>query len=279
MTFSPPHHRPTVDSGSHDFAAKVDTRELRAWRLGRIQQQLQARCVKSPEEIAVMSLSVAVAETACARIREQLEPGRTEAKMWSILQATNAEMGGEYIETKLLTSSSRTNPWFQEAGEKRIRPGDLVSFATDLVGPFGYDADMSRTYFCGPGRPSGTQRDLYALSFEELHHNMSLLKAGLSFRDYAEQAWVAPQNFHKNWYNGLVHGIGLCNEFPVLSKRFLEIDDAGKTGFKENILVCVESYIGEDEGVEGVKLEQMVRITATGVELMTAHPFDEQLLA
>ena len=73
-----------------------------------------------------------------------LEPGITENKLWSILHQTNIEMGGEWIETRLLTSGQRTNPWFQECSNRVIQKGDLVSFDTDLIGPNGYCSDTRR---------------------------------------------------------------------------------------------------------------------------------------
>jgi Xaa-Pro aminopeptidase len=41
--------------------------------------------------------------------------------------------------------------------------------------------------------------------------------------------------------------------------------------------ICVESYIGEEGGAEGVKLEQQVLVTDRGAELLTTFPFEEVL--
>ncbi|HKJ61336.1 MAG TPA: aminopeptidase P family protein, partial [Hyphomicrobiales bacterium] len=40
----------------------------------------------------------------------------------------------------------------------------------------------------------------------------------------------------------------------------------------------VESYIGEVDGAEGVKLEEEVIITQTGIEMVSRYPFDDALL-
>ena len=64
----------------------------------------------------------------------------------------------ETIETRLLSSGPRTNPWMQECGHRTIEAGDLVAFDTDMIGPHGYCADISRTYLCGPGAPTAEQR-------------------------------------------------------------------------------------------------------------------------
>ncbi len=48
--------------------------------------------------------------------------------------------------------------------------------------------------------------------------------------------------------------------------------------FVENMTVSVESNIGQSGGIEGVKLEEMVRITNSGSELVARFPFEDDLL-
>jgi Xaa-Pro aminopeptidase len=237
-----------------------------------------ARSIKSAEELACMAASIAVCETAMARMREALEPGMTENELWAILNHVNAAMGGEWIETRLLASGGRTNPWFQEASERIIRPGELISFDTDMIGPYGYCADISRSYFCGPGRPSDEQRRLYGLAWEQIHHNMDLLKPGLGFRELAESAWKLPESCRPNRYSVVIHGVGLCDEYPACV--YLEdFEISGYDGRLEaGMTVCVESFMGEVGGQEGVKLEQQVLITETGVELLSTYPFEDELM-
>ena len=181
-----------------------------------------ARCIKSGDEIACMNISIAVCEAGMARMREALRAGMTENQLWAILNQTNTEMGGEWIETRLLSSGGRTNPWFRECSDRIIRAGELVSFDTDLIGPFGYCADVSRTYFCGPGRPTDEQRTLYTLAYEQIRHNMALLRPGLSFRELAERSFILPDQYHPNRYSVVVHGVGMCDEYPhcALCRRF-----------------------------------------------------------
>ena len=58
-------------------------------------------------------------------------------------------MGGEWIECRILSSGQRTNPWMQESSNKVIQSGEMVSFDTDMVGPYGYCADISRAFVEG----------------------------------------------------------------------------------------------------------------------------------
>lgn len=237
-----------------------------------------ARSIKSAEELACIGAAMAVCETGMYRMLEALEPGLTENEVWAILHHANIAMGGEWIETRLLTSGPRTNPWYQECSDRVIRPGDLVGFDTDLVGPFGYLADVSRTFLCGPRRPTPEQKRLYGIAYEQLCHNLALLKAGLSFREFSEKSWKLPPTFVANRYLMLAHGAGMVDEYPVVPFP-QDFAGSGYDGmFEENMVICVESYIGEEHGTEGVKLEEQVVVTRTGVVSLCSFPFDEALL-
>jgi Xaa-Pro dipeptidase len=54
----------------------------------------------------------------------------TENDVWSSFTSHAFVHGGEYVECRLLSSGPRTNPWFQEATNRVIERGDLVSFDT-----------------------------------------------------------------------------------------------------------------------------------------------------
>jgi Xaa-Pro dipeptidase len=80
-------------------------------------------------------------------------PGLTEDDVWAVLHAENIRRGGEWIETRLLASGPRTNPWFQECGPRTIQQNEIVAFDTDLIGCYGICIDISRTWWLGPEPP------------------------------------------------------------------------------------------------------------------------------
>jgi Xaa-Pro dipeptidase len=238
----------------------------------------RARSVKSDEELKCVRASIRATEAGVARLRSAVKPGLSENELWSILHQSVIALGGDYVETRLLSSGPRTNPWFQETGERRLEPGELVALDTDVVGCHGYYCDFSRTFHTGPSEPTSRQRELYRTAHEQVHHNMGLLRPGLSFRDYAEQAWEIPERYVANRYFVSAHGVGMTGEYPYLYHR-MDFDDAGYDGVLEaGMTICVESYIGEDGGSEGVKLEEQVLITGDGNELLSSFPFEEALL-
>ncbi len=232
-----------------------------------------ARSVKSAEELACMRESLAVADIAMQHMREALRPGLTENELWAELHYANIAHGGEWIETRLLSSGPRTNPWFQEASGRRIQAGDLVSFDTDMIGPYGYCADVSRTFLCGPGAPSAAQRRLYALAADQVAHNCELLRPGLRFREFRERAWQIPARYLDQNYGCPLHGVGMVDEWPAIGAD--PDDPLAQDGvLVPGMTVCIESYMGEVGGAEGVKLEQQVLITDTGHEILSRFPLE-----
>ncbi len=237
-----------------------------------------AQAVKSPDEIKCMGVALSVAEAAVYRLQEAIEPGVTEIDLWAILEHVNIAEGGEHMECRLLSSGGRTNPWYQEASDRMVRPGDLIALDTDMVGPFGYEADISRTFFCGPGRPSGEQRKLYRIALEQLQHNLALVRPGASFRDMSERGYPLAEAYRQQQYVMAWHGVGMFGQWPtILAQGYF--DENGYDGeVVPGMTLCVESYVGEAGGLFGVKLEEQVLVTETGCELLSAYPFEENLL-
>ncbi len=238
----------------------------------------RARAVKSADELRCVRTSIRTTERAVHRLREALRPGMTENELWSILHQGVIAQGGDYVETRLLSSGPRTNPWFQEAGHRRIGANELITLDTDVVGCYGYYCDFSRTFHAGPEAPTQRQQTLYRIAYEQVQHNLQLLRPGLGFREYAERAWDIPAPYVANRYYLSAHGVGMTGEYPYLYHR-MDFDQAGYDGVLEaNMTICVESYIGADDGAEGVKLEEQVLITEHGPECLSEFPFEPALL-
>ena len=237
----------------------------------------RARAIKLPDELACIRAALAAVEQGVALMRAALRPGMSENQLWALLHRSVIEQDGDYLETRLLSSGPRTNPWFNETGRRQIENGDLVALDTDVVGRFGYYADFSRTFFCGRGRPTGEQRTLYRRAYEQVQINLALIRPGKTFRELSEQAWPIPEAYLGNRYFVLAHGVGMTGEYPYILHR--QDFAQGYDGVIEpGMTLCVESYIGAEGGGDGVKLEEQVLVTGRGVELLSHFPFDETLL-
>lgn len=239
----------------------------------------RARAIKGQEELACQIASMRATERAMAAMEAQIEPGITENALWSVFHQQVIAEGGDYIETRLLSSGGNTNPWFQETSDKVIGRDELIAFDTDVVGCHGYYADYSRTFHAGPGVPSTEQRDLYRMAHEQVHHNMGIIEPGLTFAEYSERAWDLPDRFAAHRYYLSSHGVGMTGEYPYLYHA-QDFASFGYDGVIEpGMTLCVESFIGGPDTSEGVKLEQQVLVSETGTELMSLYPFDDALLA
>jgi Xaa-Pro aminopeptidase len=239
---------------------------------------LAVRAIKTAEEIKCLQISMTGAEAAVAAVREGIRPGVSENELFALMYHEVIRQGGEFIETRLLTSGQRTNPWFSEASGRKIRPGELVALDTDTIGCFGYYSDFSRTFRCGPGRASAYQKTLYKMSFDQVKHNIDIIAPGVSFREIAERAWSIPERFVDQRYTSVMHGVGMHGETPFIAHA-MDFQAYGREGTLEpGMVVSVESYIGEKGGPEGVKLEDEVLVTDRGPVLISRFPYEEELL-
>ncbi|MBO9402838.1 Xaa-Pro peptidase family protein [Shimia sp. R9_3] len=237
-----------------------------------------ARAIKSEEEMKCVNASLRATEVGVSKLREAIRPGMTENELWAVLHQSVIAQNADYCETRLLNAGNRTNPWFQETSSNVIGENELIALDTDVVGCHGYYSDFSRTFHSGPGTPTLAQKELYKVAYEQVHHNMGILKPGMSFRDYANRAWDIPEEYYENRYYLSAHGCGMTGEYPYLYHRG-DFPDAGYDGeILPGMTLCVESFIGKATGGEGVKLEQQVLVTNSGIELLSRFPFEDDLL-
>lgn len=233
----------------------------------------RARAVKSADEIALMRWTIRVAEAAMARMYKASEPGVTERELWAILHHENARSGGDWLETKLVTAGPRTNPWFQECSDRVIRAGEMIAFDTDMVGPYGYCADVSRSWICGHRRMSEVQRGLYRTALDQIEHNLALIRPGLSFAEFNARSWRIPEQHQPFRYSVAAHGVGMADEWPFVLLH-PDFDPAYEGQFEAGQVICVESLIGA-EGTESIKLETQALVTETGAERMDSFPWED----
>jgi Xaa-Pro dipeptidase len=181
--------------------------------------------------------------------------------------------GGEYVECRLLSSGLRTNPWFQEATNRVIERGDLVSFDTDLIGPAGYLADVSRGYLVGDAMPTPLQRRLYYDAETFLEEIRTALRPGAAFDELGERlSQRFPQRYRAQRYPFIAHSSGLSDEYPTIM-----FDNHHQGEVTSGMVFSIEAYVGAEDEAEGLKLEEQVLVTQDGVELLSHAPHDDRL--
>lgn len=230
-----------------------------------------ARSIKSPDEIELMRWTIRVCEAGMARIYDHSVPGVTERELWAHLHFENARSGGDWLETKLLTCGPRTNPWYQECSDRVCQEGEMISFDTDMIGPYGYCADLSRSWTCGFTPMTDTQQRIHDTALAQIHHNLGLVKPGLSFDEFNAKSWRIPEAHVPYRYSLAVHGVGMADEWPVVPLHVDWGPGAMSGRFETGMVVCIESLIAE-AGSESVKLETQVLVTETGTERLDSFP-------
>lgn len=238
----------------------------------------KARSIKGAEEIKAMRCAINSCEKAVRAMEMAAKPGMSEDDIWAVLHAENIRRGGEWIETRLLASGPRTYPWFQECGPRIVQNNEILAFDTDLIGVYGLCVDISRTWFLGDEDPSDLMKEYYQLGHQHIMENMALLKPGVSFRELVFAGHQLPEKFVPAQYSCRMHGVGLCDEWPLIAYPQNYTDGAFDYEVEPGMMFCVEALIGTREAGFSIKLEDQVLITEDGYENLTTYPYDERFM-
>ena len=240
----------------------------------------RSRAIKGPDEILAMRCAHHACESAIAVMedfaRTQVPGGGvSEDAIWAILHAENIKRGGEWIETRLLASGPRTNPWFQECGPRIVGTNEIVAFDTDLIGAYGFCIDISRTWWIGDGKPRQDMCDAFAHARDHLRDHQARLKPGVSVRELTHQGHALNDIYQKQRYSCKMHGVGLCDEWPYVTypENWVEggFDDVL---LQPGMVLCAEALVSPEGGDFSIKLEDQILITQDGCENLTTYPFD-----
>ncbi|MDX8349630.1 dimethylsulfonioproprionate lyase DddP [Cognatiyoonia sp. IB215446] len=243
----------------------------------------KARSIKGPDEILAMRCASHACEAACYAMEDAARNGVPQGNMsendiWAVLHAENIKRGGEWIETRLLTSGPRTNPWFQECGPRIVQNNEIVAFDTDLVGSYGICVDISRTWWIGDQKPRPDMIEAMKIGVEHIEANMEMLKPGVSFNDLTHNTHVLPDKYQKLKYGCLMHGVGLCDEWPLIAYPDNWVEGAFDYEVQPGMVFCVEALVSPEGGDFSIKLEDQVLITEDGYENLTKYPHDPALM-
>ena len=238
----------------------------------------KSRSVKGPDEILAMRCASHSCEQAIYAMQEAAQPGLSEDEIWAVLHAENIKRGGEWIETRLLTTGPRTNPWFQECGPRCLQNNEILAFDTDLVGTYGICVDISRTWWIGDGKPRQDMIDAMRHGVEHIQTNMQLLRPGVHFNDLTLNAHKLNPIYQKQKYGVVMHGVGLCDEWPGIRYPDEFEDGAFDYYVEEGMVFCVEALVSPENGDFSIKLEDQILVTSNGFENLTKYPLDAMLM-
>ena len=242
------------------------------------QVMLEAREVKSADEIALLNRAAAMVDGAYQLIDEKLKPGVRENDMVAIVNELLYRHGSDDVEAINAISGERGNPHPHNFTDRMVRPGDQVFF--DILQSFmGYRTCYYRTFNVGRATPS--QRDAYKKCREWLDKAIDLIKPGVT-TDKVCSVWPKAQDFgfpDELSAFGLQfgHGLGLnLHERPIIS-RVVSMDHP--TVIKEGMVFALETYCPATDGYSAARIEEEVVVTDKGHTIISLFPAEELPIA
>ena len=242
------------------------------------QVMLQAREVKSADELTLLNMAAAMVDGVYQDIAEALKPGVRESQIVALATGRLYEMGSDCVEAINSISGERCSPHPHNFTDRLIRPGDQAFF--DVIQSFmGYRTCYYRTFSVGRATPA--QRTAYRKAREWMDRAIEQLRPGIT-SDKIARAFPRAQDigfasemdaFGLNFCHGL--GLGL-HERPVVSRlnSFKEPIEL-KTG----MVFAVETYCPATDGVSAARIEEEVILTPTGPQIISLYPAQELPIA
>ena len=242
------------------------------------QLMLDARLIKSSDEIMLLTQAAAMVDGVYQDIFEALKPGIRENEIVALANKRLYEMGSDQVEAINAVSGERCNPHPHNFTDRIIRPGDQAFF--DIIHSFnGYRTCYYRTMSVGSS--TAPQREAYAKAREWMDTALSLVKPGTGTDEIA-LAWPAATDFgfaNEMDAFGLQfgHGLGLgLHERPVIS-RLNSVRDPIE--LKVGMVFALETYCPASDGVSAARIEEEVVVTEHGPAILTHFPAQELMVA
>jgi Xaa-Pro aminopeptidase len=238
------------------------------------QVMLDARQVKSGDEITLLATAAAMVDGVYQDITEALKPGVRENEIVALANKRLYEMGSDDVESINAVSGERCNPHPHNFSDRMIRPGEQAFF--DIMHSFnGYRTCYYRTF--SVGRSSQAQRDAYKRAREWMDTAIEMIRPGVSTAQVA-RLWPTASDIgleDEKTAFGLQfgHGLGLAlHERPIIS-RLTSLD--APMEIQQGMVFALETYCPAADGVSAARIEEEVVVTASGVEIITKFPAEE----
>jgi Xaa-Pro dipeptidase len=242
------------------------------------QVMLDAREVKSVDEIILLNTACAMVDGAYQLISEQLKPGVRESELVANVTKFLFDLGSEHVDNINAVSGERCSPHPHVFSDRIIRPGDQAFF--DIIQTFiGYKTCYYRTFVVG--KANDAQRDAYKQAREWIDASIELMRPGVT-TDQVARVWPKAQEFgfdNEMECFGLQfgHSVGLfLHERPIIS-RLNSLDHPVE--LKEGMVIALETYCPAKDGVSAARIEEEVVVTADGPYVITRFPSDELFVA
>ncbi|MEU3980668.1 M24 family metallopeptidase [Streptomyces sp. NPDC026672] len=242
------------------------------------QLMLDARQIKSQDEIMLLTQAAAMVDGVYQDIVEVLKPGIRENEIVALANKRLYEMGSDQVEAVNAVSGERCNPHPHNFSDRLIRPGDQAFF--DIIHSFnGYRTCYYRTF--GVGSATASQRDAYTRARGWMDAAIGAVKAGAG-TDEVAAVWPKAEEF--GFENEMAafglqfgHGLGLgLHERPIIS-RLNSMREPVE--LRVGMVFALETYCPAGDGFSAARIEEEVVVTPEGPRILTLFPAQDLIVA
>ena len=235
---------------------------------------LEARAIKTKDEINCLKMAAAIVDVAWQAVYESIKPGIRDREIEAVAHEALLKAGAETIGFVPVTSGAPAR-----STDKRVQVGDVVTI--DFVGItyMGYTTCYYRSFVVGR-KPTTKERDMHKKCYERIYKVIEAIRPGATTADAAEHFAPATRYGHPSEEymvgHDLGHGLGLSMyEYPVIERLYsFQYPQAIEKG----MVVAIEAQ-EDDPGVGLIKLEEMVVVGETGAEIYTRMPIEDLIVA
>jgi Xaa-Pro aminopeptidase len=237
-----------------------------------------ARECKTEDEVECLRIGCAIGEGMFQKLKESIKPGVRETEMMGVMVGEGYRLGANWCGGSFAASGPMTWPNIRHFGDRIVRPGDIVYADVYKTAFLEYKICYYRTFSCG--KPHQATVDCYNEAVDWLYDSIDVIRAGITTADIADKwpssakVWadIGIDNEDKSAGNNWAHGIGLSLYERPLVWRAVSLDSP--MPIKENMTFAIETQNGDGRG-QGVRIEEMLRVTKTGCEMLSRWPIEE----
>ena len=232
----------------------------------------QVRLHKTPGEIELQRRAIRISEAALEATLAEVKVGMTETEVEAILLRNLFTHGADGLSFAPIVAAgdNAAKPHAHARPDYRLKPGDPLLI--DFGGTYqGYSADITRTFFIR--HVSDYDRAFYETVLAANAKGREISRPGITASDVddavltvLEQSQFAQFCRHKTG-----HGLGLdVHEAPQIMRGNKQVLEPG-------MVFTIEPGLYRD-GEAGVRIEDDVVVTETGIECLTSFPRDLRLV-